>query len=480
VNRIWRPAGVFVTALAAGLLFARARLDSYDAGIMLQVAQSIVTAHDFRVHSDYFNLNLPYASYGIGMSLLMLPPVLLAPVLHRPVESLVMLLNPAIIAATALTLWAWARAAGWGPRVAAVVALVTVGATPLLSYSSTAFVEPATALGVAIGLLGVELARRRVVLGPLLAGAGSAAAVLMRADSLVLIVPFMGLAAAMRSRRPVAVLPFALALAPSVALVAAYNAIRFGSPLVGQYQRMPLTQAFDHPWLVGVYGLTLSPGRGLLLFTPLVILAGAGAVWAWRRSAVMTLLCVSLLLARVAFYAGWYAWYGGSGWGPRFLVPALPALAPLVVEVLVRLPSATSVVRVAAVGVVAAGLALAVLGAGVDYAAESFQKDSWEQTRGLMQPDLRVFAAVAPTRPYEDAVDGLLLDWRRQPIVEHAELLARGQALTSRWMEPPGHLRSVALLGIAAVLGLLASLWRRGRGAEGAGQPAPGWTRPVS
>jgi len=39
---------------------------------------------------------------------------------------------------------------------------------------------------------------------------------------------------------------------------------------------------------------------------------------------------VVLFVVRLLFYARWWAWYGGNSWGPRFLVPVLPAFAPVI------------------------------------------------------------------------------------------------------------------------------------------------------
>jgi hypothetical protein len=50
-------------------------------------------------------------------------------------------------------------------------------------------------------------------------------------------------------------------------------------------------------------------------------------VWAWAS-----------LLALLLLHAGWYGWDGGWCWGPRFLVPALPALCLLAVAGLEAAP----------------------------------------------------------------------------------------------------------------------------------------------
>jgi len=63
--------------LGIALLATRTQVDSYDGSIMLQVATNAVNHHSLHVVSDYFGLNTPYSAYGLGMSLLMVPAVLL-------------------------------------------------------------------------------------------------------------------------------------------------------------------------------------------------------------------------------------------------------------------------------------------------------------------------------------------------------------------------------------------------------------------
>src|SRR6516162_6474742 len=71
--RVASAVGVFVAALGIGLIFARSAPWSYDGSIMFQVAQSIASHGSLLVQHDVFGLNRPYSSYGIGMSLAMIP-----------------------------------------------------------------------------------------------------------------------------------------------------------------------------------------------------------------------------------------------------------------------------------------------------------------------------------------------------------------------------------------------------------------------
>ena len=80
-------------------------------------------------------------------------------------------------------------------------------------------------------------------------------------------------------------------------------------------------------WLsYGLRGLLVSPGKGLLITTPPVILAGLGFVPFFRRYRAEALAVVGLFLTLVLFYSTRRGWHGGACWGPRYLLPAMPLL----------------------------------------------------------------------------------------------------------------------------------------------------------
>ncbi|GAB4531811.1 MAG: hypothetical protein Kow0063_11520 [Anaerolineae bacterium] len=102
-----------------------------------------------------------------------------------------------------------------------------------------------------------------------------------------------------------------------------FNFIRYGSPLETGYTQ---EISFQKPW-VGAVGLLVSPGRGLFIYAPLMLLLFWGLRPAWRRLArpylgLLGLMCLGYWL----FYGSWFAWGGAWGWGPRFLLPVLPLL----------------------------------------------------------------------------------------------------------------------------------------------------------
>lgn len=105
----------------------------------------------------------------------------------------------------------------------------------------------------------------------------------------------------------------------------AWNAIAFGDPFEQGYGPKP----FDTDLTLGLYGLLLSPSRGLLVYTPYLAFALAALVLAWRRAGPVAsrLRGLSLVwLATLGLYATYAEWWGGRVFGARFLDDLAPVL----------------------------------------------------------------------------------------------------------------------------------------------------------
>jgi hypothetical protein len=433
-------AAVVLAALVVGLYFSRSTLDSFDAWVMFVVTKSIVTTHTTYVPAQFsvgpgqvidLSLASPHSTYGLGMSLLEVPLYLFAPRSGQDPRALFMLINPVIFALVALVVYLWARVAEIGTGGAVLVSLMVSFGTMLLPYTQTGFSEVGTALGVALVILGVELSRRRPSAGSLVAGAGVSIAVLMRPDSALLVAPVAAIAlVVLRSWRALPLL--VVASAPGVLTTAIYS-------LAGglRYQGFTLREGFSHPFLTGLSGFLVSPGRGLVLYVPLVVLAVVGIPWAWRRSPVVTAVCLALMLDRLLFYAGWFTWYGGWSWGPRFLLPAMPALGPLLLPFVQgvldrRLSWRRWAIAAVAVPVLAVSVGVQFLGAAVRYDTDTLGLTQTATAEALYRPPGTDTYHFDSSQPLLAALDGPIFDWRLFPIAEHARKVAKGRDLTGR------------------------------------------------
>ena len=111
---------------------------------------------------------------------------------------------------------------------------------------------------------------------------------------------------------------FATGALPFVIAMLAFNTHRFGSPFDTGYTGSVRTFAFDAPLWHTLPALVVSPGRGFLFFSPLLLLALPGLGPFWKRARGPALLVLSMAVLNLLFYAANRNWSTWNGWGPRF------------------------------------------------------------------------------------------------------------------------------------------------------------------
>ena len=116
---------------------------------------------------------------------------------------------------------------------------------------------------------------------------------------------------------------FLLGLAPALLFLALYNHSYFGSPLATGFG----DQAMDRiRWpFVGLAGLYFSPAKGVFLYAPVLLLALAGLLSGARRNPLLQISAIAIGCHSL-FWACYADWWGGWGWGPRYLAEAIPFL----------------------------------------------------------------------------------------------------------------------------------------------------------
>ena len=291
-----------------------------------------------------------YSRKGLGMTLLALPLVWLArlwPALGLTQTAL--LLNPLLTAWTGGLLYLAVIRLGWSRFAAIATALAYGLATLAWPYTQTFFSDSMAGWGLfaaSYWLLAFQQEKHKHIL--FWAGLAWGLAYLSRSINLVTL-PVYGLALAavlaegrglgigdwrLGTRRPNPQSPvpnpqfrewilFASPILAAGLVSLWWNWLRFGSLLESGYVE---SEAFNGDWLVGLVGLLVSPGRGLLWYSPVLLLVPLGVGWFWRRARWLLMSSAGVALLYWLLYAKWYMWHGGYSWGPRFLVPVLPFL----------------------------------------------------------------------------------------------------------------------------------------------------------
>lgn len=206
-------------------------------------------------------------------------------------------------------------------RDALMVAAAFAGASIAWPYARIGMETTFMAL-LALSLLAADWARHRPsTLSWGVTGLVGGAAMVSKPYALFAVVP-LALLLVPRVRRPLrAALPATAALLLPVLcwglLTLWYNYTRHGSITdFGAAERTSPTLAAPF----NLFGLMASPGKGLLLYSPLVLLGlvGLGAMWrAERRLALVSALSFLGLAAFIAVSSHW----SEETWGPRYIVP---------------------------------------------------------------------------------------------------------------------------------------------------------------
>ena len=108
-----------------------------------------------------------------------------------------------------------------------------------------------------------------------------------------------------------------------------FNYVRFGS-LFETGRGVDVREEYQYGKfispLTGLYGLTLSGGRGLLIFCPIVLFA----LYAWpawhKEQPLLSSVIIGTFLFRLLFISSRSDWYGGFCLGPRYLLQLIPLL----------------------------------------------------------------------------------------------------------------------------------------------------------
>ncbi|MFO7698289.1 MAG: glycosyltransferase family 39 protein [Anaerolineae bacterium] len=241
----------------------------------------------------------------------------------------VMLFSALVTALTGGMLYLVVRRTGYGQGIAALTALAWGFGTTAWPYARSFFREPLLGLvwclTVLLCIVWQQTGQRRYALACLLA---VSAGLLVKISSItaapVFILALLWDPSAGRlrlSRRSAVLLAAGTALA--VVAAAALWRLRYGGNLpVARY-------TWAYPWgdaLMVAYGLLLSPLKGFLFYSPILLATLPGWRSLARRSGTLVFLSLGLTAMLLYTYGSTIQWHGGVVWGPRFVVPLLPLL----------------------------------------------------------------------------------------------------------------------------------------------------------
>lgn len=232
------------------------------------------------------------------------------------------------------------------PAAAALAALAIALGTIVFPYSTMLFAHVPAAFFLLLAFVWLD---RRPLLAGMSAGVAGVTYLLCIPAAMVFFITMLT-----KSRRDALV--FAAGGIPFGLLLAAYQHLCFGSPfrtsleVSTRFTKEGLfLGVFGLPTTEAIWGLTFSPYRGLFHVSPVLLFAIPGIWWMLRRDlrreAVMIVGVFAILLFANASFNNWE---GGSAFGPRYLIPAIPLLGiPLLFNRVGWLPIAAIMLGIA-------------------------------------------------------------------------------------------------------------------------------------
>ena len=329
-----RPAGVFWVFLAIYLSTWPGHYTSGDGAVKVDWARGLLFRGSSRLDPS---LKIPeeFSFYPIGHTLLAMPALVTSHLTQKflgfrceaALYTLLFVVNGALL----LLLMARYLWPIYGPRRSwATLGILGLG-TIWWPYTKVDLTEPLLLTVVFGGFL--LLRSGRPFLGMLVAGL----AWTLRPEA-VLFIGLLGLWHLWRTRRPGDVVALGMALVPAVVINATANWIRWGKlfGFGGGYGAD--APGFEYPFVAGFYGLMLSPGKSLFLFSPPLLLGFLG----WNRfrtrntTASDAWLFAGVFVVSVGLYSKWWDWASDDAWGVRFLIPGVMLMSLPVAEMLHR------------------------------------------------------------------------------------------------------------------------------------------------
>jgi hypothetical protein len=341
------PVVIFVFFWGFYSLTARGLISEADGIVNFMTTQSIVETASFAVSCDYPDIFIVqgvdekcYSKYGIGWPLMSIPLYLVGRFISGPVPPnpnelslprlTVSTLNQFVTAATCSTLYVLGFRISSDRRRAVELTFAFGLLTIAWPYASTSFSQPVIGFLILFSIMLVGSSNRSPMRS-LLAGFALGVAFLVRLDSLLLILMvFIWMMHKIKSAKTgldkgsvLSITTISVPIFASFAVFAIAQLSHYGSLFQTGYGG----EGWSSPFLTGFFGLLFSFGKGVVFYSPLILLALPGLFILYRQGVKdLALLAFLLFVSQLLAYSSWWSWMGGWSWGPRFLVPSLPLL----------------------------------------------------------------------------------------------------------------------------------------------------------
>ena len=331
--------------LSFALLFSSGHIENPDSQLRLTQARVLVETGSLEIPQGFGDVThgnialtksgKQYSVYNPGQVLLFVPFYWLAqyiPTQWHPyyvAAFLCSFLGYLTFGSIVLVFWEIGKKLGVPERSRVVATLLFAATSFCFAHAQDSYEHIYEALFVLLAVCQLLPTTKRyepVVWAALAIGCG----LLFRTSAVIVLPGILALMPTWRQRGL-----FLLSLLPFAGILLAYNYLRFDDPFQNGYAsawalafHQTAASSFKLSTLPKhLLGLLFSSAKGLIFFSPSVMLAGIGYRSFWRYQPRLAIGVVLIAGAYLGFYAANFAWHGSAwNWGPRYIVPAVPLL----------------------------------------------------------------------------------------------------------------------------------------------------------
>jgi hypothetical protein len=374
---------VFVFFFAINLITSGGHLDWSDGVLTFLVVESMAVKNSAQLHPDLPSVSLLYgdseakelksdvAHYthrSLLLAAIAIPFYYVATILSiSPVFLVAFLVNSLIIALTSLVVFCFSLEIYRSRKIAFALGLIFTGCSFILPYNTSLFPQPLQALCIISAAYFLYKSRdtnrafvisnptnpinegitvrcnKREIYFASLGGLFLGLSVFAHPTSAIVIPGFIAYnvfsSLIYRKKRKIAI--FLISLTVILVALAVSNYVRFGTFTEFGYYQYASWSWSKLGW-VGLIGLWTSPGAGLIVFFPPVVLLPLALKYMYRENRQLFFLISYIVFANWLYfgtlsYMDPISWSGGLAWGPRYLVPVLPFITIALGTLLTRL-----------------------------------------------------------------------------------------------------------------------------------------------
>lgn len=326
-----------------------------------------------------------YSWYGIGQPMLVIPFYMVGKSINGYEGAVVMstVINQFVVAVSGIIVFLFIVNIGYSKKTALTVTLFYATGTLAWPQSKHHFDHPAEMLFVFLAVFYAHVylkgGRTRHLL---LSSTSLGYAFITRAPAVLALLPicvflsYSRLEDGISKKRILVALKdcsiYFLSLLPFALIQLWYNYVRFGSIFETGITLMARRAGIDFftgtPFITGITGFLVSPGKGFFYYSPISILIFFSIRSFCKKNKGLSLCIIGIVSSYLIFLSGNVYWHGDWSWGPRYIFVITPLLMVPIADFVERVFRSEKVIlRYAVLLLFAVSIGVQIIGISLDF-----------------------------------------------------------------------------------------------------------------